>query len=191
MDLINYKDIDFNKSINKENKVIEFNGSEIQIVNYLSANDKYDLIMITLQKAFDKGIYNEYKLKVYFDLHLIYMYTNIIFSTEERADEVELYDTLNRSGLLQIVKEQIGEEELNSLWSDIKIIETKLYDYKGSLLTFLTEAIENLPQKAEKAMETLNQMDPELLKIFSGGPLATLLSGVMGFEKQSENNISE
>ena len=186
MGLINYKDIDFNKSISKENKIINFNGSEIQIVNYLSANDKYDLIMITLQKAFEKGIYNEYKLKVYFDLHLIYMYTNIVFTAEDRADEVGLYDTLNRSGLLQMVKEQIGEEELNSLWSDMKIVEAKLYDYKGSLLTFLTEAIENLPQKAEKAMETLNQMDPELLKSFSGGPVSTLLSGIMGIGSQIE-----
>ena len=29
MGLINYKDIDFNKSINKVNKTINFNGSEI------------------------------------------------------------------------------------------------------------------------------------------------------------------
>lgn len=90
MGLINYKDIDFNKSINKVNKTINFNGSEIQVVNYLSAQDKYDLIMVTIQKAFEKGIYNEYKLKVYFDLHIVYMYTNIVFTAEDRADEVGL-----------------------------------------------------------------------------------------------------
>lgn len=185
MGLINYKDIDFNKSINKVNKTINFNGSEIQVVNYLSAQDKYDLIMVTIQKAFEKGIYNEYKLKVYFDLHIVYMYTNIVFTAEDRADEVGLYDTLTNSGLIKLVKEQIDKEELQSLWSDIKIIENKLYDYKGSLLTFLTEAIENLPGKAEKAMETLNQMDPALLKTFSGGPVATLLSGIMGMKNQN------
>ena len=40
MGLINYKDIDFNKSINKENKIINFNGSEIQIVNCLSDHNR-------------------------------------------------------------------------------------------------------------------------------------------------------
>ena len=29
--------------------------------------------MITLQKSFENNIYNEYKLKMYFDLHLVYM----------------------------------------------------------------------------------------------------------------------
>lgn len=178
MGLINYKDIDFSKSINKENKIIEFNGSEIQIVPYLSANDKYDLIMITLQKAFDNGIYNDFKLQMYFDLHLIFMYTNLIFDAEDKVDLEGLYNTLRQSGFIDIVKENIDEKE--ELWELLKLTEVKMYNYKGSLLTFLTEAINNLPGKAEKAVETLSQIDPGLLKSFSSGPLATLMMGIMG-----------
>ena len=167
MSLINYKDIDCKKSIDKNNKIINFNGSEIQIVNYLSANDKYDLIMITLQKAFEKGIYNEYKLKVYFDLHLIYMYTNIVFTAEDRADEVGLYDTLMNSGLIKLVKEQIEDSEIEELWSLLKISENKIIDYKGNFFSFLMDFIEELPEKAKEAIETIKQLDPELIKTFT------------------------
>jgi hypothetical protein len=179
MGLINFKDIDFNKSINKENKIIEFNGSEIQIVNYLSIHDKYDLIMITLQKAFEEGIYNDIKLHMYFNLNIIYMYTNIIFNSEDRADEESLYDTLERSGLILAVKEQIDNNELNFLWDNLKKIEVKIKEYKGNLLHFLTDAIANLPGKAEKALETLKQIDPELLKSLAAGPFSTIFNGMM------------
>ena len=180
MSLINYKDIDFKKSINKENKTINFNGSEIQIVNYLSIHDKYDLIMITLQKSFENGIYNDLKLNMYFDLNIIYMYTNIIFNAEDKADEEELYDILQRSGLIAAVKEQISEDELSSLWYLMGEIEYKLKDYKGSLLSFLTDAINNLPTKTEKAIETLKQLDPTLIQNLSAGPFATIFNGIMG-----------
>ena len=107
MGLINYKDIDFNKSIDKENKIINFNGSEIQILPYLSITDKYDLIMATIKKSYEEGIYNPIKLKMYFNLHLVYMYTNIIFDAEDKAKVEELYDTLSNSGLITLILENI------------------------------------------------------------------------------------
>jgi hypothetical protein len=174
MGLINYKDIDFNKSIDKTNKVINFNGSEIQIVNYLSTQDKYDFIMITLQKSFSDGIYHDLKLNMYFDLHLIYMYTNIMFDAEDKADEVGLYDTLNRSGLIKCVKENIDAHELTYLYDLLNRTEKKMKDYKGSLLNFLTEMTNNFPQKAQQAIDTLRQIDPELLKQLNGGSLSFL-----------------
>lgn len=186
MALINYSEIDFNKSINKENKIIEFNGSEIQIVPYLSIQDKYDFIMITLQKAFDNGIYNDLKLDMYFDLHLIYMYTNIVFNNEEKTDELALYDVLMQSGLINTVKKNINEKEISNLWHLMKAIEIKLSNYKGSFLTFLIEAINTLPEKAQKAIELLQKIDPNLLKQFSAGPFATLMSEITN-DKNSED----
>lgn len=178
MGLINFNEIDFTQSIKKENTIINFNGNEIQIVPYLSAHDKYDFITITLQKAFDNGIYNDLKLQMYFDLNLIYMYTNVVFSREDRVDEELLYDTLKTSGFIDIVKEHINEKD--ELWSLLKMTEVKMYDYKSSFLTFIIEAISNLPNKAQQAVETLQQIDPALLQSFSNGPLSTIMTGIMG-----------
>ena len=37
--------------INKEIKEISFNDTKIEVLQYLPIEDKYDLVMITLQKA--------------------------------------------------------------------------------------------------------------------------------------------
>lgn len=191
MALINYKDIDFKQSINKENKIINFNGSEIQIVNYLSINDKYDLIMITLQKAFDNGIYNDLKLQMFFDLNIVYMYTNILFNTEDRVNELDLYDNLKNSGLIDIIKNEIDKEELNELWNLLQKTELKLYNYKGSFFAFILNAIENLPIKAEKALNILKQIDPALLKTLNQGFFTNILSSSFDNFNAKETEIEK
>lgn len=58
----------------------EFQGKTIEVLKYLKIEDKYDLVMITLQKAEENGIYNQLKLDMFFHLHLVYMYTNLSFT---------------------------------------------------------------------------------------------------------------
>lgn len=163
MALINFSNIDFEKSINKMNKNIHFNGSDIQIVNYLSASDKYDFIMITLQKAYENGIYNPFKLNMYFNLHIVYMYTNIIFDSDVRADENTLFDILNRSGLIDAVKAEIDQKELETLWNFINETGTLLFNIQGSFLHTLSNLAQELPGKIEAATATLKNLNPDLL----------------------------
>ena len=67
--------------------ILEWNGYEIEVLDYLPIEDKYDLIMVTLQKAWEDGYYNPIKIVQFFHLHLIYMYTNINFTDKQREDE--------------------------------------------------------------------------------------------------------
>jgi hypothetical protein len=161
MSLINYKDIDCNKSIDKTNKVINFNGQEIEIVNYLSTNDKYDLIMITLQKAFEKNIYNSFKMDIYFDLNVVYLYTNLVFDSEDREDESQLYDTLKRSGLIDAVKAEIPEEELNYLKSCVLRMSDTIIKYRNTFGAVLGAIVEQLPEHMEKAKDFIQEFDTE------------------------------
>ena len=176
MGLINYKDIDFNKSINKENKIIDFNGSDIQIVNYLSANDKYDLIMVTLQKSLENNVYNSFKIDMYFELHMIYMYTNIVFDAEDRVDEASLYDTLKRSGLIAAVKAEIDKNELWDLKNTIYHVADVITGYRGTFGAIVNNFIEQLPANMEKAKQIIGEFDPEKYK------------AVMSFANQIKNN---
>ena len=168
MGLINYKDIDFNKSINKELKTFDFNGSEIAVVPYLSINDKYDLVMITLQKSLEKGIYNHVKLDMYFELHIIYMYTNIQVDNVDRQDEAALYDIFKRSGLIDKVLEQIDENEIDTLWTYIYEMEEIIMSYRNTFGTILSNFIETLPENMEKAKETIEKIDIEKIKALKG-----------------------
>ena len=167
MGLVNYKDIDFKKSINKELKTFEFNGTEIGVVPYLSINDKYDLVMITLQKSLEKGIYNHVKLDMYFDLHLVYMYTDILFDNDDRADEAELYDTLKRSGLLDKVIAQIDEKEIETLYSYIYEMEETIMKYRNTFGTVISNFIEQLPENMETAKDIIESIDSEKMKDIS------------------------
>lgn len=164
MALINYKDIDFKQSINKENKIINFNGSEIQIVSYLSINDKYDLIMATLQKSFENGVYNPLKLDMYFNLNIVYLYTNILIDTEDRADEVALYDTLKNSGLIDLIISNIPTDELEELMNYILKLQKDVTKAHNTFARVFEGFIESFPQKIEKMVETLNELNPEKIQ---------------------------
>ena len=139
-----------------------FNGSEIQIVKYLSSQDKYDLIMVTAQKAKEKNIYNPFLIDLYFDLNVVYLYTNIVFNAEDRADEAGLYDTLKKSGLIDIVKENIDKDELDLLKH---YIEAVIYHYTTYLNTFkgsVEELLEKLPKDLEGITNLIKNVSPEV-----------------------------
>jgi hypothetical protein len=156
---------DFQKKIDKTNKVIDFNGSEIQIVKYLSASDKYDLIMSTLQKSFaGNGMFDDFKAGVYFSLNVIYLYTNITFSAEDRADEFGLYDTLKNSGLMNAVMAEIDEEELDDLFDDMLAMQRRITTYNNTTAAVISEFIDSLPEKFAKVTEFVNNLNPEKLQ---------------------------
>ena len=164
MALINFNDIDFNKSIDTENIIIDFNGSQIEIVPYLSINDKYDLVMVTLQKSLEKGIYNPLKIDMYFALNVIYLYTNIVFNNEDRADEAALYDTLVNSGLVDEVFEVIPNEELVYLKDCIDSLVKTTLKYRNTFGAVVGAFINELPQNMEKAKDIIGEFDPEKYK---------------------------
>jgi hypothetical protein len=160
MSLINFNEIDFDKSIDKTNKIINFNGSEIQVVNYLSTYDVYDLIMVTLQKSFEDGCYNLIKINTYFNLHLIYMYTNIVFSAEDRADEVSAYDIMDRSGLVALVKEAIGTEQVDYLYSILLKVAEEKCKHSCSVGGALANLMSNFGEKLKNVSEDIKDIDP-------------------------------
>lgn len=96
---------------------IEWNGNEIEVLDYLPIEDKYDLIMITLQKSLENGYYNPIKIDEFFHLHLIYMYTNINFTDKQKEDENKLYDSLKSNGLIDAFITQFDESEYNELYT--------------------------------------------------------------------------
>lgn len=165
MSLINFSDIDFNKSINKPNKVITFNGSEIEVINYLSSSDKYDLITSTIQKAFPKnGIFDDFRTKVFFNLNIVYLYTNIVFSAKERANEFELYDTLSQSGLLELIKAEIDEKELEELYNTIIITQERIIAYNNTTASIIYDFIETIPEKFKQFRDFMNSFDKEKIQ---------------------------
>ena len=149
---------------NVAEKEIEYGEYKIKVNQYLPIADKYDVIMITLQKAFEDSIYSPIKLDMFFHLHLVYAYTNISFTDKQREDENKLYDTLYSTGLLDKIIEQIPEEEYNILYKYIDEMKDTLTDYKTSLAGIIQYIIQELPNTAQQAAEALKDFNPDTFK---------------------------
>ena len=121
---------DLKLSINNEVITTTVNEVEIEVRRYLSIEDKIDLIEVALQKAEENGIYNEMKLAMYFDLYIIYMYTNLEFTDEEKMDEYKLYNELESNGVITAVLGALEEYEI--LFHYLNIMKETKMRYKTS-----------------------------------------------------------
>lgn len=136
----------------------------IHILKYLPISDKIDLIQIALQKAEEGGIYNEMKLTVHFYLNIIYLYTDLIFTPEEREDEYKLYDELDSNGIISAICDAMDEEEYSELLTNLNTMKDTLVAYKQSMPALAQSLIQDLPRQAAAAADIVEKFDPEKYK---------------------------
>ena len=156
---INYKDLEF-KKVNIP-KFFDWNGKRIEVAGYIPAEDRYDIVMITLQKSLEDGIYNPIKLDIYFHLNLVYMFTNITFDDEDREDELKLYDKLMSSGFMDKFLSNMDTAVYTEMQEDIENIAQLKTDYSKSTAGIIGKFINDLPANAEAMKEILDNFDPE------------------------------
>ena len=146
--------------VNTEVNTFEFHGQKIQVLKYLPAKDKYDLLMITLQQAEEDGVYNEFKLNLYFELNLVYMYTNISFTEKQREDEIKIYDSLKSNGFFDLFFEAFNEDEYEELLNELEAIKESKLLSKTTIGFLVDRFIKEIPANMEKAVEIVNSFDP-------------------------------
>ena len=132
----------------------------IQVKKRISTSDKIDLIQIALQKSEEDNLYNEVKLDCYFHLNIVYLYTDIEFSVEDREDEMELYDILDRNDIIDQVIAAIGEDEYDDLRSKLTEMKLEFLSYRNTAAAVLTRIIQDLPKNAAAAKEIVDSFDP-------------------------------
>ena len=151
--------------VNTDVNTFDFHGQTIEVLKYLPARDKYDLLMITLQKAKNEdGTYNEFLLTFYFELNLIYMYTNISFTEKQREDEFKLYDSLKSNGFFEQFFQAINEDEYNELFEQLNAIKNTNVMNRNSIGGILNKLIDDLPANAEAAAKIVESFDPNQFK---------------------------
>ena len=152
-----YKNL--NLKINTETKKVS--GLDIEVLQYLPIQDKIDLVEIALQKAERDGVYNEMRLEMYFNLYIIYLYTDLIFSDEQRADEATLYNELESNDIISKVIATIPEDEYNLLFDTLQIMKKANTKYKNSVASVLNSFVQDLPKNAESAMNIMQNFNPD------------------------------
>lgn len=157
---MDYKD--FGLKINEEKTTIQLkNGIKFNVLKYLPIEDKIDLIQIALQKSQQNGIYNEMKLDMYFHLYLVYMYTDIDFSEEDKEDEYKLYNELESNEIINYVVESIEDDEYNKLLEYLSEMQTNKMMYKTSAAAIVDSLVQDLPKNAQAAADIVNNFDKE------------------------------
>lgn len=150
--------------VDKTTTSFDFNGNKIEVLNYLPIEDKYDLIMITLQKAEEDGIYNPLKLDIYFHLHLIYMYTNLFFTEKQKEDELKIYDCLKSNGFIDQFIEILKPDEYKYLLNTIRKIVSDYMNYKNTAGAVIQSFINDLPKNAQVAADIVDSFDKDKYK---------------------------
>lgn len=151
--------------VNTDVNTFDFHGQTIEVLKYLPARDKYDLLMITLQKAQNAdGTYNDFLLNLYFELNLVYMYTNISFTEKQREDEFKLYDSLQSNGFFKEFYGAIDEDEYNELYTQLNTIKNTNTINRNSVGGILNKVISDLPANAEAAAKIVENFDPNQFK---------------------------
>ena len=134
---------------------------EIEVKKYLPIQDKIDLVQTALQKAEEDGIYNDIRLDVYFHLNIVYLYTNIEFSIEDREDEFKLYDMLENEDIIDKVISCMGEEEYDSLLEYLNSAKKDSLKYRNTAAAVLRSIVQDLPKNAAAAKEIVDSFNPE------------------------------
>ena len=149
---------------NTDVNTFKFGQQEVEVLKYLPAQDKYDLLMLTLQKADEGDFYNDFKLNIYFDLHLVYMYTNISFTEKQKENEFKLYDTLKSNDFFTQFFKVLDENEYNELYSELTTLKEESSLYRNSFGGIVSKLITDLPGNAAAAAKIVENFNPQKYK---------------------------
>lgn len=152
-----YKDLGL--KVNDEVKTISIQGKQINIFKYLPIHQKNDLVQIALQNARENGVINDVKLEVYFNMYIVFLYTDLVFTDEEKQDLEQLYDELQSSGILTRIIGAI--DEYDTLFEYLEIMRDTQDKYETSAAGLIKQLTQDLPQTAAIAAEQLKDFNPE------------------------------
>ena len=152
---------ELNLQLNKDVNSFEFNGNTINVLKYLPIEEKNDLVYLTLQNADEGGEYNLLKITMFFRLYITYLYTDIEFALEDKADPDKLYNILESNGLFAEIVGHMEEGEYEYLTEALETTLENRMEYRNTLGATITSFIEKLVPNAESAMSILNNFNPE------------------------------
>ena len=152
-----YKDL--NLKVKNQAETISIQGQDINVFQYLPVRDKNDLVQIALQNSRENGVINEIKLEIYFNIYIVYFYTDLVFSEEEKADPGQLYDELQSNGILTRILGAINQDEYNNLVDYLERMRAAQDTYETSAAGIIKMFVQDLPKNATEAAELLKNVD--------------------------------
>lgn len=147
----------------EEIKTVKFNEQEIEIKQYLSIQDKLNVIYNAISKTEDENrFFNPVKLECYCTLEIIYAYTNIKFTEKQLEDEAKIFDLMEENGLIDLIFSAIPEEETGFIMDSCEAAAEAIYKYSNSaygLIEYMVKQKEVLNLNLDNFIETLQDAE--------------------------------
>lgn len=153
---------DLNLSINEKKSSFDINGKTIEVKHYLKIEDKISLIQIAIQQSIiEEGFINPILLDAYFNLYIVFYYSNIEFTDEEKQNGLSTYDLLESNGIISKLEAGIPQSEFEDLFNLCTEYTHKYEKYTTSAVGLANSIIESLPKQMEQAKEIIDTFDPQ------------------------------
>lgn len=141
-------------------KELEWNGQKIEIKQFLSTEDKLNLISNIINYSADNHVfYNPCKIEIFETIEIILKYTNINLTDKQSEDVLKLYDLFISSNFKEKIFELIPKQELDYIHNGIYEAIKEIYRYRDSFMGVmeqtqadyknLDEQIENITDKIQ------------------------------------------
>ena len=146
----------------EEKKVKLDNGATIFVKQYLPISDKLSLIEIALQNSLHAdGYYDPMVLDFMFNTYVVFCYTDIKFTDEEKSEIGKLYDELLSTGVMKKILDAIPQSEYDELFGYLEEKRAAAVQYKGSLAEAITTLVTEFPKSAEEARNIVDNFNQD------------------------------
>ena len=157
-----FKDMNFTP--NHEIKTVEIGDNiKFNVKQYLPAEDKNALLEIAMQTADQGTILNTFALDAIFHTYLVFKYTDIEFSEEEKENLFKLYDILEENNIIDAVVAAIPKEEYQDLKDYLLEMVENYLTYRNSARALVEQFSMFAPQVAENLAEVSKNIDVDKL----------------------------
>lgn len=151
---------DLNIEMNKDIKLIEWNGKNIEVKQYLPVEKKLQMISEILLNASESedtnSFKNDIKINLFIVLALIQNYTNVQFTALEKKEFCKLYDEIYSSGLCDCIINAIPKQEYDLIIKGVYGCAEAIYNYKNSFMGVL-ETVSSDYSQLDMSVEDLQK----------------------------------
>ena len=150
-----------------EVKTIKWGDNEIEVKQYLPIADKIKIIENVLSNsADDNNFANPVKVEVYFNLELIYNYTNITFTEKQKEDITKLYDLFEENDLFSQIISAMPVTEYQLLYDWTQETIDAFYKHRNSAMGIMEQISTDYKNLDFDAQSIQNKIaDPENMKL--------------------------
>ena len=147
-----------------EVKTVIINEKEIEIKQYLPAEDKNSILEATIAEADGGTILNTFAVDVYFHLYIIFKYTNLTFTDAQKSDLFKLYDILESNGVINQIIAEIPVGEYQELRENLEAMIDLYNEYRNSAKALVEQFSMFAPNAAADISEKIQNFDVEKMQ---------------------------